>query len=71
MYRNTNGKESDDITELGTRGSRMSIIRNEGIRLVLTSRKKCKNLLLPFMAGTGRVAHRKPCCSVEREKHFG
>ena len=33
-YRNTNGKESDDAEELGTRGSRMSIIGHEGIRLV-------------------------------------
>lgn len=34
VYRNTNSKDSDDITELSTRGSRMSIIRHDGIRLV-------------------------------------
>lgn len=34
VYRNTNGKESDDITELVTRGIRMSIIRHDGIHLV-------------------------------------
>ena len=33
-YRNTNGKESDDAEELGTRDSRMSIIGHDGIRLV-------------------------------------
>ena len=33
-YRNTNGKKSDDITELGTRGSRMSIVGHDGIRMV-------------------------------------
>ena len=33
-YRNTNGKESDDAEELGARGSRMSIIGHDGIRLV-------------------------------------
>ena len=32
-YRNTNGKESDDAEELGGRGSRMSIIGHDGIRL--------------------------------------
>ena len=33
-YRNTNGKESDDAEELGTRGSRMSIVGHDGICLV-------------------------------------
>ena len=55
-YRNTNGKESDDIEEPGTRGSRMSIIGHDGIRLVWTSRNQCKNLLLPSAAGTGKLA---------------
>lgn len=34
MYRNTNCKESDEITELVTGGSGMSIIRHDGIQLV-------------------------------------
>ena len=33
-YRNTNGKESDDAEEPGTRGGIMSVIGHDGIGLV-------------------------------------
>lgn len=67
VYRNTNGKESEDAEELGGRSSRMSIIGYDGIGSVRALRNQCKNILLPSAAGTGKLAYRKSCCSVEHE----
>lgn len=30
-----------------------------------------KDILLPSATGAGKLAHRKPSCSFEYEKHFG